>query len=219
MMSFERRSPTRLAGARQPRKVLWHLLPALLLAPGCTEQPPRPDFPLVDASGGTGAVNAPPSQDGGPPPAQTDATVSPPPGNQQPEAGAPPTMPEDGGLSAEDDGGSTPPDANPPSTGGACLDPIILELTSDLKDCRACHFTFGIARDSKFVLMSDPSGDAESLRAAYQSLGRELIAVPIQEDGRAHPGGSQITQSSPTYAAWEQLIDALANPATNCTTP
>jgi hypothetical protein len=62
------------------------------------------------------------------------------------------------------------------------------------------------------VLDSDGSADVANLEAAYAALGQDLMLIPAPADGRKPDGGRWIQPDSQTYAAWETLMQALAEP-------
>jgi hypothetical protein len=110
-------------------------------------------------------------------------------------------------------------DAAPPPKGddADCLGTLVMTMRPALDVCRSCHVKNGLASSTRFRLDA-AAQDKESLLAAYQVLGHDLVAKPAREDGVAHGGGQLFSANTPTYAAWSALVAALADPSAGCST-
>lgn len=146
----------------------------------------------------------------------------------------------DGGASTADGGRTTtPPDAavpvadaahppgdvdgagdgQNPAQGGEtpdCVPALVSAMGAELDECKQCHSPRGAAKKSDFLLEGDEAAYVAAVRAAYAVYGRDLLAIPAQEDGRRHTGGRWIAPGTAAYAAWDALIRALENPALGC---
>jgi hypothetical protein len=106
-----------------------------------------------------------------------------------------------------------------PQPGGAkpdCVPSLVAAMREDLDECRQCHSPRGAAKKSDFVLEGDDAAYVAAVRAAYEVYGRDLLAIPAQEDGRRHTGGRWIAKGTALYATWDALIRALENPGEGC---
>jgi hypothetical protein len=86
------------------------------------------------------------------------------------------------------------------------------DVRAKLDVCRTCHVARGIAAKSSFVLTKDTSMDEARLRAAFEEVGHDLLAMPAMENGLKHPGGARLTKGTAAYVAWKAMVAAFDDP-------